>query len=1349
MRVDLIKKLLVTTLERLLVLIMVISAAYVLIGRIAMSGVHLLDTQLSTAIAQASKTDVTLNRIYGDWMYLDPIITIEGLRIGEQASAGILIGKAALRLNTIASIIERSIVIDEIEVDGVDLTLNRDSEGKWQVDGLPPADKPLDLDFLLNSIPHINYLSANGININVKGVREQFVLRNRESELFTLVADEEIKHFSMPLEIESSNSARKSKKLELIGRFEGDLRELDTVVTQLYLKVPSVEYLDFLPDLNMDSIRLAYSNVEGEFWLKFNKDEIELIGNLADGSLRLSTEAKSIALLEDLHAKFILRGSSLDHLQLFVSTFDAEVGGKQWSFAGTSATLSGTHAYREIGLDLPSLDVGNFFSSIQIIGRESGLLTDATQALLDGLNPSGELSGIRATMNLATGFSSSKLTAKLNNIQVNAYKSIPGISSLNGFITSTPTNGYLDVHNENPFSLNFSAMFPEAWSFDTAHARINYQYLDTQSDTQSDAQSDTQPDVQPDTQSGSQMLQISSDLIRVSEGTLSATGRVHLNLPSQRENQTWGLELGLHQGDLKDVGRYLPKVLPTLVQEWINRAFVSGDADEGGMVFHGSLYRGEPRNRKVQELYFKTSNTELDYDPNWPRVEEMDATVFIGHSSIHSEGVVGRVRDTWLTSANFKVPVYPDGTTDSILINGKFGGDVPSAIYFLNNTPIAEVTENMAESWLGEGILTGQVSLDFPIGKRSGEVVNVGVEVEMVDSRLSMPLLNLEINELNGILEYETVTGLRSPAFTGKVFSQPVTGSIKTEAVAGKGSIDIELQGAVSTVDLYEWSEQVLVAQMDGLLGYDVKVHIPVGQESSPIWIEASSDLLGVAVDLPAPMGKPANELLQASYIHSFQPAGDRVDIRVAEDVTATLKIVDGELSGGRVHFGQDPLGVVTFDKFGVSGSLERVDYNDWEKLIESIQSNSAVSIESELANQLRAIEVDIVDLNAFGIELENVRTYITRKEAAWSVGLRNEMLSGIVEVPDVDTTPLSIVLDYLHLPVDELTEGQAELDPLADQDPATIAALDFKTEELMIGDEHYGMWSFNYRPTAAGGLLENLSATVKGLLVLEESTVLWSVDETGQQKSTYVGRIQVPELDQALEQWGYASSIEGENFEFEANVFWLGSPAMVDLLKVDGSVKLKGGKGRFVQADTGAGALKVLGIFDFASLARRFRFDFSDILQDGFSFNEVSGDTRVREGELKIVEPIIVKGSSGSFRVGGQISLVTQELDSDMIVTLPLSQNLPWYAAYSAIAAGPLVGAGVWVAQKVFEKQIDQISSAKYKVSGTVEEPVIEFVSIFNDSVRDMSEPGPIEDQTIDKPSAPMEPQPEVLEGL
>ena len=81
---------------------------------------------------------------------------------------------------------------------------------------------------------------------------------------------------------------------------------------------------------------------------------------------------------------------------------------------------------------------------------------------------------------------------------------------------------------------------------------------------------------------------------------------------------------------------------------------------------------------------------------------------------------------------------------------------------------------------------------------------------------------------------------------------------------------------------------------------------------------------------------------------------------------------------------------------------------------------------------------------------------------------------------------------------------------------------------------------------------------------------------------------------------------------------------------------------------------------------------------------------------------------------------LATRTLDNDMIVTLPVGRTLPWYAAYSAVATGPLAGIGVMLAQKVFKNQINQMSSAKYKISGSIEEPDIQFVTIFNNTVRE-----------------------------
>ena len=100
------------------------------------------------------------------------------------------------------------------------------------------------------------------------------------------------------------------------------------------------------------------------------------------------------------------------------------------------------------------------------------------------------------------------------------------------------------------------------------------------------------------------------------------------------------------------------------------------------------------------------------------------------------------------------------------------------------------------------------------------------------------------------------------------MFDEPVKGIIDTELVAEQGQINVQVDGTVSARDIHQWSNQVLMTQMEGLLGYNVNVHIPFGGDAAPIWVEATSDLVGVHVDLPAPLGKPVDSYRNCTEIH-------------------------------------------------------------------------------------------------------------------------------------------------------------------------------------------------------------------------------------------------------------------------------------------------------------------------------------------------------------------------------------------------------------------------------------------------------------------------------------------------
>jgi uncharacterized protein YhdP len=226
-----------------------------------------------------------------------------------------------------------------------------------------------------------------------------------------------------------------------------------------------------------------------------------------------------------------------------------------------------------------------------------------------------------------------------------------------------------------------------------------------------------------------------------------------------------------------------------------------------------------------------------------------------------------------------------------------------------------------------------------------------------------------------------------------------------------------------------------------------------------------------------------------------------------------------------------------------------------------------------------------------------------------------------------------------------------------------------------------------------------------------------------GQEATTFSGDIRVPELSRSLEAWGYAAGLEGQEFNFHSRLKWPGSPLNMAIENLTGQLSINGGKGRIVQAEASSGPLKLLGIFDFAEIAKRFRLDFSGLLAEGHSFSSVTGAVAMHDGSIDVTEPVVLVGAGSQFTLAGNLNLVSDKIDTDLIVTLPVNKNLPWYAAYTAFATGPITAAGVFLAQKVFRKQIQDMTSLKYEILGTLTEPEVKFVSMFDASVRELPE--------------------------
>jgi uncharacterized protein YhdP len=244
------------------------------------------------------------------------------------------------------------------------------------------------------------------------------------------------------------------------------------------------------------------------------------------------------------------------------------------------------------------------------------------------------------------------------------------------------------------------------------------------------------------------------------------------------------------------------------------------------------------------------------------------------------------------------------------------------------------------------------------------------------------------------------------------------------------------------------------------------------------------------------------------------------------------------------------------------------------------------------------------------------------------------------------------------------------------------------------------------------------LQADVRGVRIDAPDGLTWNGERN---ETRFVGELAAEDLREVLPRWGYAPQLETAEAFVGAEFTWPGSPAAVDMLRLRGKATVRADDGRFLEVESASGTLAVFSLLNFTAIAKRISLDFSDVSGKGISFDRLRARVALDGGELTFVEPMQVEGTGSNFRIAGSVDLNTGALDNEMIVTLPVSKSLPWYGAYIALA-NPIAGLGVLVGERVLRKPLEQFSSARYDIGGTLENPEVKLVSVFDTSMSEGS---------------------------
>ena len=900
---------------------------------------------------------------------------------------------------------------------------------------------------------------------------------------------------------------------------------------------------------------------------------------------------------------------------------------------------------------------------------------EAVRDWLGALKPDGDLLNVHAMF----GAEGMGYAATFDALRADSYRGVPWVRDAAGEVVGYE-NGALVTLNSEALRVGIADVFTDRWRWENMQGNLHAWFRDGYVGLRV-----------PYLRLEAQDSRLEAQDSRLETGGTRLSGSFSLARPVERADQRVAMLLDGDTLGVEQARTYIPYRLSEGLRQWLHEGPRSGRLIGPKLAYQGQVHTlPDDRSRRL-EIQARLSDGVVRYHPDWPVVSEAEGFVELAGSETFAS--VDSARTLAAGIRDSRVRIGDSGAFAEVALRGEV--DVGDGLDFIRGSPLREWMAFVAPDWDGSGRLELNGDLFIPIDESNDRHLDCRLEFDLADAGLVLPDYRLEVEHLNGPARYGCPHYLVADALEAEWFGRPVS----IAADADDDSIDLRFRGTASESDVYHLIDTGDPGLATGAVPFDAILSLAVDDSASTMTV--TSDLAGLEIDLPGEFAKAAED-----------PSPSRLDLEFLDDYVV-VRLRHGNLDGW-LHVDDVPLrgafgvrGAVPpvgadADEVVVSGRLVDADVNEW----------MAGAGETPIPVPWRLADIRIDRLRAETQEFEDVVLTGGSRGDTMLLEFASTDLTG--RLSSTGDQPLVLDFESIRLP-----ESDGEGDPLDVSVIDRLPDADVSIESLTIGEEDFGAWSFKLRRQPDGLLAGDLHAVLKGTEISAPEGVFWNA---ATDRSSSAVRLTMDDLAEVLPQWDYAPSVEAESAELQVDASWPGSPLNVEVNGLRGDVSFRARNGSFVEV-SGGGALRIMALLNINTVFKRMSLNFKDVTAKGTSFDTIKADTRFDNGLLTFVEPAKVKGSGSDFKFGGSVDLVDGIMnDNEMIVTLPVSDSLPWYAVYISLA-NPVAAAAVLAGQQVLKKQIKQMSSAKYQISGPWEDPEVKLVGIWNDDMQDFDE--------------------------
>ena len=782
---------------------------------------------------------------------------------------------------------------------------------------------------------------------------------------------------------------------------------------------------------------------------------------------------------------------------------------------------------------------------------------------------------------------------------------------------------------------------------------------------------------------------------------------------------------------------------------WVDNAVLSGEVYDSGVIFRGSTISGSPAESKTFQSFYLLNDGEINFSDEWPNIKSMEGFVHTDDNNIDIEVRSGESLDLELGAVLGEIR-RNEADENWLSINGQAVGATASGLGYLQQAPLGERLKNSFANWQAQGDLAADITVRVPFNIPGGGP-EVRLNLAVADNDLVIPDYAIGVSQLTGPIIYDSLSGLESSALSGQLFGREVT--LGLSSLSNNGEVEtifVDAEGDADRDELIAWPRQSrfvrdVLAEMEGDLNYRAKLILPqsiAASQNNTLLID--SNLRGVALNLPQPFGKTADE---ARPLHIELQLGEQqvVTGEYGTNVQFDLNIGGNSRNNGLVYIGSYdvPLAPIT-DKEAegiiIIGELDVLVLEEWTAFLSRLNSTSNPS--EGLSSAIAFVDVQLDVLELYEQELPKVAMRIEgdAQSSSWEIALDSDSIKGQVNFPYDQADYLNLDLAYLRFQGDEEesldnllqveetpeVEEKERIDVLAGIDPRNLPRMHFATEELTVGSRPYGAFKFTFEPNSAGAEINDLVFDFRGLRLGMEGPYVdgsetdeyaerfapnfhWFFDGS-EHRSELTGILYADDMAELLTANGYAASLESDNAIFFADIFWPGSPAFFAGANLSGELDMDIEDGRFLQGSGGQGALRLISILNFDAIMRRARFS-DDLVRTGLAYDEITAELNLDDGHVSIEDQLVISGPSSLYQITGELDLKDETILGEMFVTLPVSDNIPWLGL---LTANLPLALGAYLFDQIFGDQVDSLTSAVYTLDGPWEGLEPEFKQAF-----------------------------------